>query len=230
MKELFAILLAWLAAFTNSVDYVPPPENRGFAPGEYFTLETENAQPDYRTNSQVTNKLSEKNVCFQSNYIPTRISSDATVTKVGSDDEYYYWWYANDTYTDEDMSGSIIDSPGDQSIIVAPAACTRITSAGTQQNYPMMMELQFNVGSDTYIAHISGMYCWSCDAFRDLPTDSAGAPVVVHTYTDTSHAYSKGHVVGIATADTKIECFKSSDSGMESVPWGEFYGLIQGGN
>lgn len=228
MKKLLAILLAWFSAFFNNVAYVSAPESEGYQPGMYYKLETGESMPDYRENVQVTNQLDSKSACTMSNYVAKRFDNTAESLRIyaKSGGDYSYWWQAS-TATNPCDTGSINSAASETSIpkgavIIAPAACIRTTAATTKQSYPVSMTLEFTRNNQVYIVTITGLHCWACDAFRELPTLD-GVPVIVHTYEDNGHAYSKGEVLGIAGNNCKITIVKKNSSKTESATWGEFF-------
>ena len=228
MKRLLAILLAWLTSLYNNVAYVET-ENTSYQPEMYYRLETGESKPDYRTNQQITNRLDERSVCFQNNYIATALDYSAEYLRVdGKNDDYGYWWQVSTSSTPFDLS--LVDNSSQSftlesgAIIVAPFKCYRTTSATTIQPSPVAMTVEFERNGDLYIVNITNMYCWACDAFRDLP-EIDGIPAITHSYKDEGHSYSKGEVLGIATDNCIIQVWKKSGSSTQVTSWKEFYNL-----
>lgn len=216
MKKLLAWLLAFLTATTYNVEYVRQDNTQFYQSDGYYKLDTELAEPDYRTQNTVeASTFSSQKACL---YYNTNASNAKKVSGLKST---AYWFEEGVSKSVDDLSDSeksfkfSIDG-----IIVAPFDMTNLTPSDITQNDWPSMSLECKLNGETYIITISGMECWFCDLKRTLPRIDANDPksqvILTHDYSESTHAFKQGQVIGraIANQTTVTIALKSNGNGV----------------
>ena len=215
MKKLLAWLLAFLTATTSNVEFVRQDNEHFYAPDNYFKLNTELAEPDYRTQNIVeASTFSTAKACL---YYNTTSGSAKKITGVN---RTAYWFEDGVAMAYKDLSATEKSFTFSVSgLIIAPFDMTCVTPSDVVQNDWPSMSLECKLGGDTYIITISDMECWFCDLKRTLPridsTDPTSQVVLSHDYSEKQHSFKQGQVLGRAVMDqTTVTITTKSGSGV----------------
>lgn len=216
MKKLLAWLLAFLTSTSYNVDYAREDPKQFYQSDGYFKLDTELAEPDYRTQNTVeASTFSSQKACLYYNTDASNAKAVIGLNKTA------YWF---EDGVEKSLTG-LSDTEKQYTftisgLIVAPFDMTSVTPSTTVQNDWPSMSLECKVNGETYILTISGMECWFCDLKRTLPRVDSNDPnsmvVLTHDYNESTHSFKQGQVLGrsVANQTTVTITLKSSGDGV----------------